>query len=132
MQGERERIEAVIRMLEVVQEGSNALDMTIAEAIHPFLRDLPRVSDYQWMSPTAGLVRVTNYTQSVDDALMLVGNNRFILDKRPYAKTRQDGYRAEVYPQGDPVTPTQHWGPTPALALTIAALSLLARLASAP
>jgi len=52
---------------------------------------------------------------------------RWLLDKRPWGERRQDGFRAEVYLPAHPYksdrsdVPT-HWGPTPALALCIAAL----------
>ncbi len=69
-----------------------------------------------------------DYTTSLDTALTLVPDHwRWLLDKRPWGEQRQDGFRAEVYLPTQPYkndrsdVPTQ-WGPTPALALCIAAL----------
>lgn len=71
------------------------------------------------------------YTGWLDSALTLVPKHyRWLLDKRPFADSgRPDGYRAEVRPQGSPDRPSEHWGPTPAIALCIAALKALAAVA---
>jgi len=69
-----------------------------------------------------------SYTGSVDAALTLVPDgHRWLLDKRPSAYFRRDGYRAEVYREAhyyrsDRSDVPMHWGPTPALALCLAAL----------
>ena len=64
------------------------------------------------------------YTASLDAALSLVPEGwRFILDKRPSAETRSDGYRAVVWLE--PIAPYEKmgvWAATPALALTAASL----------
>ena len=68
------------------------------------------------------------FTGSLDAAVTLVPEgHRWLLDKRPFGSQRQDGYRAEVYRQAhgylsDRSDVPAHWGPTPALALTTAAL----------
>lgn len=79
---------------------------------------------------------VNRPTRSIDAALKLVPEgHRWLLDKRPGAYFRSDGYRAEVYREAhsylsDRSDVPMHWGPTPALALCIAALK--ARAASEP
>ena len=70
---------------------------------------------------------VPRYTASIDAALSLVPeHHRWLLDKRPYADHRIDGYRCEVYRQAHYYATTDDmphaWSATPALALTIAAL----------
>lgn len=60
-------------------------------------------------------------SRNLKDAVSLVPEGwRYLMDKRPYAESRVDGYRAEVYRQGSPETPEAHWGPTMPLALCIA------------
>lgn len=54
------------------------------------------------------------------------------MDKRPFGDRRANGYRAHVWNSAAMVTfeATQTWGPTPALALCIAALKARARLST--
>jgi hypothetical protein len=73
-------------------------------------------------------LRIPKLTASIDEALRLVPDrHRWLLDKRPGAADRHDGYRAQVYREAHPYasdgsdTPT-HWGASPALALCVAAL----------
>ena len=76
-----------------------------------------------WHSP--------DFTASLDAAIALVErvlpDHRWLIDKRPFAKDRHDGYRATCYRQGHPYksdgsdTPSA-WAPTPALALLTALL----------
>ena len=69
---------------------------------------------------------------SLDAALTLVEERcRWLMDKRPGAEHRSDGYRAHVW---DGTTPTyestETWAATPALALCIAALKARAQQSS--
>lgn len=71
---------------------------------------------------------VPRWTASLDAALSLVPErHRWLLDRRPFAEQREDGYRAQVYKQGFPYASDMHdmptaWAATPALALCIASL----------
>ena len=67
-------------------------------------------------------------TSLIDDALRLVPEgHRWLIDRRPMAAQRTDGYRAQVYREAHAYAsdmsdmPTA-WAATPALALCIAAL----------
>lgn len=68
------------------------------------------------------------YTGSIDAAVTLVPErHRWLLDKRPDANQREDGYRAQVYRQGhhyqsDMSDMPTAWAINPAIALSIAAL----------
>lgn len=101
----------LLARLEAADTGSRELDASI----HEVATGYRLARDFWW--------RASNYTTSVDAGLTLVpDHHRWILDKRPYAATRVDGYRALVYPQGSPDMPESTWAATPALALAIAAL----------
>lgn len=79
-------------------------------------------------NPWDGWESAPSFTGSLDAALTLVPErHRWLLDKRPGAYFRSDGYRAEVYReahhyQSDRSDVPMHWGPTPALAICVAAL----------
>jgi len=75
--------------------------------------------------PTGFLI-AASYTSSVDDAIGLVPNGhhwRWLIDRRAYARSRIDGYRAAVSCSGliEP-TDCQVWAISPAIALSAAAL----------
>lgn len=100
-------VDGLIARLAAATEGSVQMDCLIADATNrpPF-----------------------PYTTSLYAALSLVPDrHRWLLDKRPGAYFRSDGYRAEVYREAHPYNSDRsdvpmHWVPTPALALCIAAL----------
>lgn len=85
-------------------------------------------------NPWDGWESAPSFTGSLDAALTLVPpRHRWLLDKRPFAVGRSDGYRAEVYREAhsyrsDRADVPTHWGPTPALALCVAALKARAAL----
>lgn len=85
-------------------------------------------------NPWDGWESAPSFTGSLDAALTLVPErHRWLLDKRPGAYFRTDGYRAEVYLEAHPYRSDRsdvpmHWGPTPALAICIAALKARASL----
>jgi hypothetical protein len=124
-------VQELIAKLEAATEGSRELDIAVA-----FVTDKPasytdRLNDDGSRAPSN--VRCGHYTTSLDAALTLVPeHHRFLLDKRPYAEGRRDGYRAVVYRQADPEMPESSWAATPALALCIAALKARASQSEAP
>lgn len=109
--------EDLIARLEAVREGSRELDEAITALVLPGAAEEMRF---------AGIT--PNYSRSLDAALALVPTQwRWLLDKRPWGDQRLDGFRAEVYLpahsyKSDRSDVPMHWGPTPALALCIAAL----------
>lgn len=82
--------------------------------------------DETWNDPDGNYgPHVPFFIHRTDDAMRLVPKGwRFILDKRPYAEGRADGYRAIVW--SEPVAPygdgSGIWLSAPALALSCAAL----------
>lgn len=104
---------SLLQKLQSATEGSRELDIAIAAEFSAESESIVEFGTRAWECP--------NYTTNLQDAVSLVPEGwRYLMDKRPYAESRQDGYRAEVYRQGSPETPETHWGPTMALALCIA------------
>lgn len=116
--------------IEAASGADRALDAEIALAVGwQCLQPRTRSRHGLWLAPgkRAGidgcLKDQPRFTESVDAALTLVPEHfRFIIDKRPFADCRQDGYRASVW--CEPAIPYAEgsWAATPALALCAASL----------
>jgi len=109
-----------------------ALDMPLPEKYADMLVSLAWNEDQRAFIYQLGDMQVryepAPYTASLDAALSLVPEgHRWLVDKRPFAEGRSDGYRAQVYREGYYYksdmsdTPTS-WAASPATALTAAAL----------
>lgn len=114
----------LIRRLEEATGPSVKLDRAIAVALGwqecaGAWRESPAV---EWS------MSLPAWSGSLDAAVALVPEgHRWLLDRRPQADQRQDGYRAQVYKEAHPYASDMHdiataWAPTPALALVIAAM----------
>lgn len=124
-------LEDLIKRLGEVTEGSRELDADIAEALSLPPEHAYRRPDHDFGCDVYAFWWAPRCTVSIDAAVVLIPQrHRWMVQSRPQAQQRQDGYMAQVFKEAHPYplgTIPEAWAATPALALCTAALK--ARLA---